>query len=40
MLGELPAESTATQVRDHLVGRMVGDRQEDDLCVLVVRRVA
>lgn len=40
MLGDLPAESTATQVRDHLVGRMVGDRQEDDLCVLVVRRVA
>lgn len=38
-LADLPAGSTAAQVRDHLVSRMVGPRQEDDLCMLVVRRL-
>ncbi|MBO9556504.1 SpoIIE family protein phosphatase [Cellulomonas sp.] len=34
----LPAELDATQVRDRLVGELVGEHQEDDVCLLVVRR--
>ncbi len=34
----LPDGLSATEVRDRLVGEMLGPRQEDDVCLLVVRR--
>ncbi|EYR62349.1 DNA-binding protein [Actinotalea ferrariae CF5-4] len=39
LLARLPGGLTSTQVRDALVGAMTGPDQEDDICVLVVRRV-
>lgn len=36
-LGELPAGATAGEIRDELVERLVSARQEDDVCLLVVR---
>jgi PAS domain S-box-containing protein len=34
---ELPATATAAEIRDELVERLVSARQEDDVCLLVVR---
>ncbi|WP_225752588.1 SpoIIE family protein phosphatase [Actinotalea sp. Marseille-Q4924] len=38
-LAALPEGMSSAEVRDVLVGAMVGEDQEDDICVLVVRRV-
>ncbi|GGC01071.1 SpoIIE family protein phosphatase [Cellulomonas carbonis] len=38
VLEGLPPDLTAREVRDALVGALVGQDQEDDVCVLVVRR--
>ena len=35
----LPDGLTATEVRDRLVAELLGPRQEDDVCLLVVRRL-
>ena len=40
LLSRLPDGATAAEVRDALVGTFVGADQEDDVCVLVVRRRA
>lgn len=37
-LAAVPDDACAADVRDQLVGRFVGAEQEDDVCVLVVRR--
>ncbi|GIG20695.1 hypothetical protein Cch01nite_14190 [Cellulomonas chitinilytica] len=37
-LGALPDGLGATEVRDRLVAELVGEHQEDDVCLLVVRR--
>lgn len=39
-LAALPADLSSTEIRDVLVGAMIGPDQEDDVCVLVVQRVA
>ncbi|MFI2754995.1 SpoIIE family protein phosphatase [Cellulomonas sp. P22] len=39
-LRALPDDVSAADVRDRLVARFVGSEQEDDVCVLVVRRPA
>ncbi|MBC7291062.1 MAG: SpoIIE family protein phosphatase [Actinotalea sp.] len=38
-LASLPDDMSSADIRDVLVGAMVGPDQEDDICVLVVRRV-
>ncbi len=38
VVAALPADLDAAQVRDRLVGEFVGEHQEDDVCLLVVRR--
>ena len=37
-IAALPDGMTATEVRDRLVDELLGPRQEDDVCLLVVRR--
>ena len=37
-LGALPDDADAATVRDRLVATFIGTHQEDDVCVLVVRR--
>jgi len=37
-LTAIPDDATATQVRDRLVAELLGEHQEDDVCLLVVRR--
>jgi len=37
-LSALPDDADATAVKDRLVGGFVGAHQEDDVCLLVVRR--
>ncbi len=39
VVAALPDGLTATQVRDQLVSALLGPRQEDDVCLLVVRRL-
>jgi PAS domain S-box-containing protein len=39
LLSSLPDGLTSAEIRDALVGAMVDGEQEDDVCVLVVRRV-
>jgi len=36
-LAAVPRDASATQVRDALTGTLVGEHQEDDVCLLVVR---
>ena len=38
LLSQVPDDASAADVRDMLVGALVGPEQEDDVCLLVVRR--
>ncbi|WP_129338411.1 SpoIIE family protein phosphatase [Cellulomonas endophytica] len=38
-LAEAPAEAGSAAVRDHLVDRLVAERPEDDMCLLVMRHL-
>jgi PAS domain S-box-containing protein len=39
-LADAPAQATAAEIRDHLVDALLGAEHEDDVCLLVVRRLA
>ena len=39
-LADAPARATAAEIRDHLIDALLGVEHDDDVCLLVVRRLA